>query len=114
MAIRNKENIVGQRISAFFTTHGISHKEAAQRLGYANFKIVDNYISLGKFGKRTAAKWAREFGFNEKFLMTGKGKVMNGASGYQKMKQENEMLKSIVLAQRKQIKELATAGHSSF
>lgn len=93
-------------LRAHFKAHGLSHADVARRLGYKNSGIVDNYLSSGRFGERAAAKWAKEFGFSEKFLMTGRGKVIDNLSGYQRMKQENEVLKSIVLAQKKTIAQL--------
>ena len=88
------------KVKLYFRNQGISHKEVARRLNYASEHVVDNHLSYGRFGKRMAAKWAKEFGFNETFLLTGKGRLIERRSGYQKLVRENEMLKAIIRAQK--------------
>lgn len=109
----DKHITIARTVSSYFKAQRISYSEVADRLGYKNIAIVRNYMSRGQFGERAADRWAREFGFNPNFLMHGKGKLIVATSGYQKMKRENEILRSIILAQRKQIKSLSKSGHSS-
>ena len=92
-------------VKLYFRNQGISHKEVAERLGYSSASVVDNHLSYGRFGKRMAAKWAKEFGFNEKFLLTGKGRLVERRSGYQKLVRENESLKAIIRIQKNMLQQ---------
>ena len=87
-------------VSRYFKSQGISHKEITRRLGYSNISAVDNQLSSRRFGKRIAERWAREFGFSEKYLMTGQGRLIERESGYQKLVRENQTLKAIVRIQK--------------
>lgn len=86
-------------VTRYFKSQGISQKEVARRLG-CGASTVGNMLSYGRFGKRVAARWASEFGFNEAFLMTGRGNLIDRQSGYQKIVRENEMLHAIVRTQK--------------
>lgn len=90
---------INSAVKRYFRIQGITSKEAADRLGYSCQNIVNNHLSYGRFGKRMAAKWAKEFGFNEVFLLTGKGRLVERQSGYQKLVLENETLRAIVKIQ---------------
>ncbi len=92
-------------VRLYFKRQGISHKEVAERLGY-KVSTVHNILSYGKFDKRMAAKWTKEFGFNENFLLTGKGRLIEHRSGYQKLLQENESLKALVRIQRRMLEQM--------
>lgn len=95
-----KAREINVTVRRYFKAHGIDHKEVARRLGYSSVSSVDNQLSYRWFGKRVAEKWAREFGFSENYLLTGKGNLVERQSGYQKLVQENETLKAIVRIQK--------------
>lgn len=95
-----KAKEINVTVSRYFKAHGIDHKEVARRLGYASVSSVDNQLSCRWFGKRVAERWAREFGFSETYLLTGKGNLIERQSGYQRLVQENETLKAIVRIQK--------------
>lgn len=92
-------------VKLYFRNQGISHKDVADRLGYSSASVVDNHLSYGRFGKRMAEKWAKEFGFNERFLLTGKGRLVERRSGYQKLVRENESLKAIIRIQKNMLQQ---------
>lgn len=97
-----KAKEINVAVTRYFKSMGISQKEIARRLGCAS-STVGNTLSYGRFGKRMASKWAREFGFNEEFLMFGRGNLIKRQSGYQKIVRENETLQAIVRAQKSMI-----------
>ena len=97
---------VNKAIRLYFRHTGITYREAAERLGYASEAVARNQVSSGQFGKRIAAKWAKEFGFSEAFLMTGQGNLLVRRSGYQKLVREIESLRGIVNSQRITIEKL--------
>lgn len=100
MARQEKIKEVNDAVNVYFKAHGIGHREVAERLGYKNVSIVNNQLSHGRFGKRVAARWAKEFGFNEDFLMTGRGKLIGRRGSYRKLVSENESLNAIIRALR--------------
>ena len=104
--LTEKEKHVLRTLSNYFKVQGITHKEIAERLGYSSKNVVDNQLSYGTFGKKIAAKWAAEFGFNEKFLMTGKGQLFERQTGYRKLATENQTLKTVIRMQTKVIQNL--------
>ncbi len=65
-------------VAADFKLRGISHADAAEKLG-VNIRSVSNQIS-GKrpFGKKSAQKYAAAFGYEEPFLLYGAGKLKKG------------------------------------
>lgn len=103
----NKETAktITTTVKLYFRNQGISHKEVAERLGYSSASVVDNHLSYGRFGKRMAEKWAKEFGFNERYLLTGKGRLVERRSGYQKLVRENESLKAIIRIQKNMLQQ---------
>lgn len=96
---------IGQEMSRYFLSHGISHKDVAERMGIS-VQTVHNQISGAAIGKKTQDKYFLAFGFEPEYLATGKGSLVRKTSGYQKIKQENEQLKAIVKAQRVTIERL--------
>ena len=60
----------------------------------------------GHFGKRTARRYAVAFGFNETFLLTGRGRLTVRRSGYQKLVQEVESLRNVISEQNALIEKL--------
>ena len=97
---------VRETLNRYFKSQGIGYKDITERLGYKNIQVVYNMLGHNHFGKRTALRWAKEFGFNTEFLLTGRGKLLVRQSGYRKIIQENEELRTIVLMQKKVIEEL--------
>jgi transcriptional regulator with XRE-family HTH domain len=97
---KEKAREINLAIARYFKSQGITQKEVARRLGYASVNSVSNQIAYGRFGKRVAAKWAKEFGFSENYLMTGRGSLLYRQSSYRKLVQENEALNAIVRVQR--------------
>lgn len=95
----SKAKEVNVALTRYFKSLGMSQAEIANRLGCAT-STVGNTLSYGRFGKRMAAKWAGEFGLNERFLLTGQGKLVERQSGYQKLVRENQTLKAIIRAQK--------------
>lgn len=91
---------INEVVKRYFRGQGLSYKEVADRLGYTSEQGVQNQLSTGVFGKRVAEKYAREFGFNVRFLLEGKGELIDNRSGYRKLKDENTALKAIVRSQR--------------
>ena len=64
---------VAQAIEEYFNSIDINQTIAAKRLG-----VTPQAVSLQlkqPFGKNVAKKWAKQFGFDEEFLMTGKGSL---------------------------------------
>lgn len=68
-----------QTIKDYFKKQGITQTEAARRLGVSVMAVNQLVNGAAKFGKRTAATWSAEFGFNPMWLMTGEGDMMAAA-----------------------------------
>ena len=102
--IKDNQREINVAIRAYFYKHGISLKEVQARLGYANIQTVRNQLSTGYFGKVVARKWAKEFGFNEDFLTSGKGDLVQG-SDLKLAESENKQLKDILSIQEKMLVE---------
>jgi len=98
--LTEKQKYIIRTVNNYFKVQGITHLEIAERLGYASKNVVDNQLSYGTFGKKAARKWATEFGFNERFLIEGKGQLIEKPSSYRKIVNENEQLKAIVRIQK--------------
>lgn len=64
--------LIGRRIKEYFTEMGISQQEAA-RLLKVQQAAVSNQINGRPFGKNSASKWNRVFGFRINWLLTGEG-----------------------------------------
>ena len=112
LAMSENDNLreINLTVGRYFKAQGISHREVAERLGYKNVSIVNNQLSYGRFGKRVAARWAKEFGFNEEFLMSGKGNLIERQSSYQKLVRENESLRTLVRILKRQLSERANTA----
>ena len=100
---------IGRMISSYFKEHGISQEEAAVKLGLASRQVVANQLSGKRFGRKVAGKYAAAFGFDELFLLTGKGELLNDVTPeYQRIMQENEYLKDLVKSQQETIRNLSS------
>jgi len=100
---------IGRMIAAYFKENRISQKEAASRLGLASKQVVANQLYGKRFGRDTAAKYANVFGFNEMFLLTGKGELLLASESVQteKLKKENAELFDLVKSQQETINQLS-------
>ena len=67
---------IGKLVAAYFKENGLTYKVVAARLGYASPQVITNQLGGKKFGNRVAEKYAEQFGFNQRFLMTGKGELI--------------------------------------
>lgn len=67
-------NTISNEIRSYFKLKGWTYADAAKILGCSK-QTVANRICGKKFGPNTARRWAEAFGFNEDFLLTGKGKL---------------------------------------
>lgn len=100
---------IGRMISAYFKEHGISQEDAANRLGLASKQVVANQLYGKRFGRKVAARYATEFGFNELFLLTGKGELLKeSVTEHERILQENAYLKELVKSQQDTIKNLSS------
>ena len=104
--LTEKQKEINITVSRYFKAQGITHQQVAERLGYANKQVVDNQLSFGTFGKIIARRWSAEFGFSEKYLIEGKGQLIERHSGYRKIIAENEQLKAIVRIQKQLLEDL--------
>lgn len=100
---------IGRTVSAYFKENGISQEEAAVRLGYSSKQVVANQLYGKRFGRKVAAKYAAVFNFNETFLLTGKGELLNqSVTEHERILQENVFLKDLVKSQQTTIENLSS------
>lgn len=69
-------SIIGSRIKEYFSEIGMSQQEAASVLGVQQ-AAVSNQLNGRPFGKNSAAKWNKAFGFRKTWLMTGEGPMFD-------------------------------------
>lgn len=67
---------IGQIIKEYFTEIGMSQMDAARELGVQQ-AAVSNQLNGRPFGKNSAAKWNRVFGFRVNWLITGEGAMFD-------------------------------------
>lgn len=70
---------IGRIIKEYFTEIGISQMEAANKLGVQQ-AAVSNQLNGRAFGKNSAAKWNKTFGFRINWLLTGEGPMFDDPS----------------------------------
>ena len=68
--------MIGSRIKEYFSEIGMSQQEAASVLGVQQ-AAVSNQLNGRPFGKNSAAKWNKAFGFRTIWLMTGEGPMFD-------------------------------------
>jgi phage repressor protein C with HTH and peptisase S24 domain len=73
MAIRKE---IGRTIKEYFTEIGMSQLEAASILGVQQ-AAVSNQLNGRAFGKNSAARWNKAFGFRVNWLLTGEGSMFD-------------------------------------
>lgn len=79
-----KENIttaviIGKRIKEYFSEKGTSQQEAARILNIQQ-AAVSNQLNGRPFGKNSAARWNKAFGFRTNWLLTGEGPMFDTQS----------------------------------
>ncbi|MBR2064788.1 MAG: hypothetical protein IJ971_08855 [Bacteroidales bacterium] len=67
---------IGKTIKEYFTEIGLSQTEAANALGVQQ-AAVSNQLNGRPFGKNSAAKWNKAFGFRVNWLLTGEGPMFD-------------------------------------
>lgn len=70
---------IGNIIKEYFTEIGISQTDAATRLGVQQ-AAVSNQLNGRAFGKNSAARWNKAFGFRVNWLLTGEGPMFDPQS----------------------------------
>lgn len=70
---------IGRIIKEYFTEIGISQTEAANMLGVQQ-AAISNQLNGRAFGKNSAAKWNKTFGFRVNWLLTGEGPMFDPQS----------------------------------
>lgn len=68
--------MVGRRIKEYFSETGTSQQDAAKVLNVQQ-AAVSNQINGRPFGKNSAAKWNKAFGFRINWLLTGEGPMFD-------------------------------------
>lgn len=63
---------IGQKIKEYFSEMGMSQQEVANVLDVQQ-AAVSNQLNGRPFGKNSAAKWNKAFGFRTNWLLTGEG-----------------------------------------
>lgn len=77
-------------------------------------EVVANQLYGKRFGRATAAKYATVFGFDELFLLTGKGELVAAPSADNKrLKEENKKLLAIIALQQETINKLSGLANLS-
>jgi len=101
---------IGRMIAAYFKQNRITQEEVAKRLGLASKQVVANQLYGKRFGRTTAANYAAVFGFNEMFLLTGKGDLIAANDSQERLIKENAELRAIIRSQQETIKNLSSAN----
>ena len=70
---------IGNKIKEYFSEKGLSQQEAATMLGVQQ-AAVSNQLNGRPFGKHSAAKWNRVFGFRKIWLLTGEGPMFDASA----------------------------------
>jgi len=89
---------INTTVSRYFKSQGIKQREVAERLG-VSLQCVSNALSTRHFTEESAEAWAREFGFRKEFLLRGTGRLLVRETGYNRVVQENEDLRTLVKRQ---------------
>jgi len=96
---------INQAVNGWLRTKGITHGEAARRLG-VSVSSVNNQLACRHFSAKSARKWSAEFGLSEDFLLKGEGPVTGRHTGYQKLVLENEVLRGVIMSQKRTIEKM--------
>lgn len=67
---------VFRAISADFRLHGITHSDAAKKLGFKSTQTLSNLMASKKYlSGLQAIRFQKAFGYNPNFLMSGQGEL---------------------------------------
>ncbi len=72
---------IGNKIKEYFSEKGLSQQEAATMLGVQQ-AAVSNQLNGRPFGKNSASKWNKVFGFRKIWLLTGEGPMFDAATSH--------------------------------
>ena len=64
--------VIGNKIKEYFSENGMSQNDVAEILNVQQ-AAVSNQLNGRRFGKNSAAKWSKAFGFRVNWLITGEG-----------------------------------------
>lgn len=67
---------IGEKIKEYFSEVGMSQTDAAKLLDVQQ-AAVSNQLNGRRFGKNSAAKWSKAFGFRLNWLITGEGPMFD-------------------------------------
>lgn len=67
---------IGPKVKEYFAEVGLSQQDVAKKLGVQQ-AAVSNQLNGRPFGKNSAAKWNRAFGFRVNWLITGEGPMFD-------------------------------------
>ena len=62
----------------FFKSQGLTQQKIAERFGVSQSYVGSLLTGATPIGKKTASKWAKEFGLSEAWLLTGEGDMFGG------------------------------------
>lgn len=99
--LTDKQYEINAAVRAYFKQHDISYEEIARRMNSATSRAVEVFLASSPFSKKTARKWAAEFGFNEDFLLTGEGDLVFTYKTLEQLKEENKTYRSVLDVQNK-------------
>jgi transcriptional regulator with XRE-family HTH domain len=71
---------IGQKIKEYFSEAGISQTDVAKILNVQP-AAVSNQLNGRSFGKNSAPKWSKAFGFRTNWLITGEGPMFDSHEG---------------------------------
>ena len=70
------QKIIGKQIKEYFAENGMSQMDAARILDVQQ-AAVSNQLNGRPFGKNSAARWNKAFGFRINWLLTGEGPMFD-------------------------------------
>lgn len=73
-----KEKEICGAVRGYFSTHKITMKQVADRLGVSS-AAVTNQLAGRQFSSKMARRYAEVFGFNEDYLLFGRGTLLGVA-----------------------------------
>lgn len=82
------KRVIGNTIKDYFSEIGMSQMEAANLLGVQQ-AAVSNQLNGRPFGKHSAAKWNKVFGFRVNWLLTGEGPMFDANENGHKKEYSN-------------------------
>ena len=78
-------------VSFDFKRRGITHAEAAERLGFGSKQTVSNILAAKKYmSPSQALKFTEAFGYSQIYLMSGEGELLSRAAIERQLLEESE------------------------